>query len=112
VKPKALKEIGKAQEKIQRDYKRKRAKTSIPNRNKDLEGNKITSLGVDDMVTITPRGRAPKIQKPPTMYKVIEDGVEKTITQGKMKLTDNSVPPQTWWEPASNIGLFMRATEF
>jgi len=87
VKPKALHEIGKAQKKNQKDYQRKRAKTVVLNRNKDPEGNEITSLSVDDMVVITPKGRAPKIQKPSVIYKAIEIGVERTKTQGKMKLT-------------------------
>jgi len=58
------------------------------------------------MVVITQKGRAAKLQKSPLIYRIIEAGVEKTLSQGKMKLTDDSVPPKTWWEAASNIGLF------
>jgi hypothetical protein len=35
------------------------------------------------MVIITPRGRAPKVQKAPVIYKVITIGKEETIIQGK-----------------------------
>jgi hypothetical protein len=112
VKPNVLQKIGKAQKKNQKDYQRKRAKISVKNRNKDSQGDEITAFEVGDMVTITPRVRAPKRKKTPVIYKVITIGKEKTTTQGKTELTDDSVPPQTWWEATSNIGLFMRASEF
>jgi len=109
VKPKVLEEIEKAQAKNQSDYQRKRAKTNRPAKN--YKGEEITSLGVGDMVTISPKGRAAKINKNPTIYKVKKVGEDRTPTQGKVELVDNSQPPQAWWEPVTNVGLFMRAEE-
>jgi hypothetical protein len=107
-----LKEIEKAQAKNQSDYQKKRAKVQVLNKNKNYLGKEITSLSVGDMVTISPRGRAPKVSKDPEIFKVFKLGKDKTPSQGKVEISDNSVPPQSWWEATTNVGIFARVDEF
>ena len=110
VKPKALQGIAKAQQKQQRVYQAKRSKTNKKATN--YKGEEIVEFSIGDMVTLAPKGRAAKVQAEPEISKVTGIGGDRPETKGKVELSDNSSPPQKWWEPVTNVGLFMRADEF
>jgi hypothetical protein len=108
VKPQVLESIEKAQQKNQKDYANKMAKSSNKKRKISHVSGSNSLFEVGDFVIITAKGRAPKIQKEPEVYKVMEIGTVDNKIPGKLKLTDDSTPPKLWWEAVSNIGLFMR----
>jgi len=112
IKPKVLENIEKAQTRDQKNYKNKRAKTRVLNKNKNYKGEEIVSLSRGDMVTLQPKGRGAKIRAEPEIVKVKNIGIDGKPSQGLVELVDNSEPPQSWWEPVPNVDLFMRASEF
>ena len=103
--PTALANIKNQQQKHQSDYARKHAK------DKGYLTPKTFHMYKGYFVVIKPRGRRPRIPKPPVIFKVVEVRQMESKDQGKILISNNDPTPKHWWESATSLGLVAKHDE-
>lgn len=102
VTPRALKRNAKTQEKYRAESQKKRPARMPRDRGAH------TSFKPGDFVVLYPKDRTADVD--PEIMKVADPSiVQGGSVPGRILIMDNSNPPQIWWEPAGNLGLFMKA---